>query len=293
MSNSDKTAKLVVHHGVHLGREYVLKGDSVTIGSNRDCNIVLRGRYVAERHAVLEHHSNGVWIIKNQSVNGTFVNDERIVTHSLADGDLVRLGPETILAFQGEGNVKGAKKRRKRRAKGGRRSVVAQRPALLIGIGVYLLGLAGFGFFLNGLNYGKDAGQLSAHLVRRVLEDTRAFLVTTQELVVGNRIAWSGNATIDDRAEPAARYYRFLAYKSRVMHGETPRDASQESTMIDGLLADLHQQLFRAWNLESQARWKEAMDAYGKALAVIPDLRVPAARLAAYRQYQLKERITP
>ena len=47
---------------------------------------------VSSRHAVLDSRSDGVWVEDSGSTNGTFVNEKRITSEELIDGDMVKLG---------------------------------------------------------------------------------------------------------------------------------------------------------------------------------------------------------
>lgn len=63
-----------------------------TIGRREDCDIVLDDPLVSRVHATLTPTAAGLQIADNVSINGTFVNGERI-THALVhDGDVVTVG---------------------------------------------------------------------------------------------------------------------------------------------------------------------------------------------------------
>jgi pSer/pThr/pTyr-binding forkhead associated (FHA) protein len=63
------------------------------IGSADDCDIKLKEAGVSSKHAVLRHE-NGTWRLTDDlSVNGTFVNDKRVLKSFLSDGDQLRFGP--------------------------------------------------------------------------------------------------------------------------------------------------------------------------------------------------------
>ena len=47
---------------------------------------------VSRRHAILHRHERGVRILDDRSLNGVFVNGERVHSHELADGDEIVIG---------------------------------------------------------------------------------------------------------------------------------------------------------------------------------------------------------
>lgn len=65
-----------------------------TIGRNREAAIPLKDRAMSRRHAVILYiQSVGFQLIDLNSMNGSFVNDERIQQrHVLKDGDRIRVG---------------------------------------------------------------------------------------------------------------------------------------------------------------------------------------------------------
>ena len=195
----------------------------------------------------------------------------------------------TTLEFVVDAPAKRTNKQRKRKPGSGQLSVLTERPGLVVGIGAYLLAIVGLGLYLSGLDDTSDATGLSPELVHRVLENSRKILTTDLEPATSGTMIGNTEVPIDRNAEQAARYFRLMAYKRRVRGGLSRTDAREEADLIDGILEDVNRFLFRAWNLESQGRWKEAMKAYDSALSVVPDIRVPVARLAAYRRNKLKE----
>ncbi|MHC4576884.1 MAG: protein kinase domain-containing protein [Planctomycetota bacterium] len=73
------------------GRVLKLVGRSFTLG-RKHCSVVSRADVVSRRHARLKLGERG-WIVHDLgSRNGTFLNDERIITAALRIGDVVRLG---------------------------------------------------------------------------------------------------------------------------------------------------------------------------------------------------------
>jgi pSer/pThr/pTyr-binding forkhead associated (FHA) protein len=65
----------------------------VVIGRDDDCSILDPDPSVSRRHAIVLLQSDGQFLITDLgSTNGTFVNDARVDSSVLADGDRVRVG---------------------------------------------------------------------------------------------------------------------------------------------------------------------------------------------------------
>ncbi len=69
-----------------------LKSERMTIGRSPDCDIFLDDITVSRLHAVVVERPDGLWVEDQQSLNGTFVNRERVEESKLADTDEVRVG---------------------------------------------------------------------------------------------------------------------------------------------------------------------------------------------------------
>jgi pSer/pThr/pTyr-binding forkhead associated (FHA) protein len=79
-------------------RVFPLKSDRLTIGRSTVCDVCIDEASMSSEHARLVQ-SEGAWrIINLLSTNGVFVNDEKVFSHRLADGDEIRLG-RTRLRF--------------------------------------------------------------------------------------------------------------------------------------------------------------------------------------------------
>jgi hypothetical protein len=75
-------------------RIFVLGADRrLTVGRRPSCNVVLNDKLVSRVHAALEPIA-GDWALLDDGIshNGTFVNDERIVSRRLVDEDRLRFG---------------------------------------------------------------------------------------------------------------------------------------------------------------------------------------------------------
>lgn len=80
------------------GREYMITGNSVTIGRDASCDVVVTSKNVSRRHAEVLASPKG-YIVVDSSTNGTFVNGTRVEGQRLlARGDLIECG-ESELRF--------------------------------------------------------------------------------------------------------------------------------------------------------------------------------------------------
>jgi diguanylate cyclase (GGDEF)-like protein len=69
-----------------------LTGTTWTVGRKGDCEIRLNDESISRHHARIETASDGHCLLDLKSFNGTFVNEHRIDTCKLKDGDYVRFG---------------------------------------------------------------------------------------------------------------------------------------------------------------------------------------------------------
>jgi transcriptional regulator with GAF, ATPase, and Fis domain len=89
-------------------RVFELKPGSNTLGREGSNNIVAESPGVSRHHATIRWESPHCRIIDHGSTNGTFVNGERVETHGLRTGDVVRTGPvewELELDEDGTGQI--------------------------------------------------------------------------------------------------------------------------------------------------------------------------------------------
>jgi diguanylate cyclase (GGDEF)-like protein len=83
-----------------LGRRHVLDKEAVTVGRDRENDIVLDSDSVSRRHARIEHRDGKFYVSDLDSTNGTYVNDdaEPIAEVQLRRGDQVKIG-DTIFKY--------------------------------------------------------------------------------------------------------------------------------------------------------------------------------------------------
>jgi pSer/pThr/pTyr-binding forkhead associated (FHA) protein len=84
---------LVVTRGPNMGVRYLL-GDHITqAGRHPDSDIFLDDITVSRRHVEITHIDGGTFILRDVgSLNGTYVNRERIDEATLMPGDEVQIG---------------------------------------------------------------------------------------------------------------------------------------------------------------------------------------------------------
>ncbi|HEX9921449.1 MAG TPA: FHA domain-containing protein [Anaerolineae bacterium] len=88
------TAHLVCTAGPHAGESLALGVDMITVGRASDNEFPLSNdKEISRRHAVVRYEMGKFLIQDQNSLNGTFVNDERIDSpHFLEDGDVILIG---------------------------------------------------------------------------------------------------------------------------------------------------------------------------------------------------------
>jgi pSer/pThr/pTyr-binding forkhead associated (FHA) protein len=86
------TAILVVRSGEEEGDYFVLSTAVTTIGRHAESTIVLDDITVSRRHSE-SHQSDGRYLVKDAgSLNGTYVNQERVDVAELRQGDELQVG---------------------------------------------------------------------------------------------------------------------------------------------------------------------------------------------------------
>ena len=80
------------------GREHRLTSDTITIGRAVECEIVITSKRVSRRHSSIRREEWQVVLQDLDSTNGTFLNDERVMTpQPLHDGDHITIGDVTFV----------------------------------------------------------------------------------------------------------------------------------------------------------------------------------------------------
>lgn len=88
---------LVVKHGPEAGTRYVLDATVTRVGRHPDSEIFLDDITVSRRHAEFAGEHGSYRVHDVGSLNGTYVNRERIEEVELNDGDEVQIGKFKLL----------------------------------------------------------------------------------------------------------------------------------------------------------------------------------------------------
>jgi pSer/pThr/pTyr-binding forkhead associated (FHA) protein len=83
---------LVVKRGPEVGAKYLLGTDTTRVGRHPESDIFLDDITVSRRHAEFMRRGSGFVVKDVGSLNGTYVNRERIDEAELASGDEVQIG---------------------------------------------------------------------------------------------------------------------------------------------------------------------------------------------------------
>ena len=96
------SALLLVQRGPSAGARFLLDTDAVTVGRHPDSDIFLDDITVSRRHATFTRTSDGHSVSDLGSLNGTYVNRDRIDGEiSLSGGDEVQIGKYRLIYITG------------------------------------------------------------------------------------------------------------------------------------------------------------------------------------------------
>ena len=92
---------LVVTRGRNSGSKFALDEPVVTAGRHPDSAIFLDDVTVSRRHAEIRHEDDGYHLIDVGSLNGTYLNRQRVEDGLLHDGDELQIGTFKLLFIAG------------------------------------------------------------------------------------------------------------------------------------------------------------------------------------------------
>lgn len=79
--------KSLTENGKHLSIE-----EFVTLGKDDQCQLILHGENIADRHARIEKKNTSYLVRDLRSPSGTFINNTRVMEAFLQEGDILRIG---------------------------------------------------------------------------------------------------------------------------------------------------------------------------------------------------------
>ena len=93
------TALLIVLRGPNTGARFLLDDTEVTTGRGPESDIFLDDVTVSRKHAVFSREDQGFGVRDVGSLNGTYVNKERIDQSALRTGDEVQIGKFRLVYY--------------------------------------------------------------------------------------------------------------------------------------------------------------------------------------------------
>ena len=87
-----RAALLLVRSGPTAGARYLLDTDVTTIGRHPEADIFFDDVTVSRRHAEITRTGTVFELVDQRSLNGSYVNGERVARAALVDGSEVRIG---------------------------------------------------------------------------------------------------------------------------------------------------------------------------------------------------------
>jgi diguanylate cyclase (GGDEF)-like protein len=88
--------------GPGMGSLHNLDECSILVGRDEQCDLRLDDPAVSRQHLRITPRPDGYYVMDLQSTNGTFVNDQPVAVHRLADGDYVRIGHRLFRYLTGD-----------------------------------------------------------------------------------------------------------------------------------------------------------------------------------------------
>ena len=94
------SAVLIVRSGTQAGERFVLEDGVTHLGRHPDSEIMLDDITVSRRHVAIERTSDGYVVSDEGSLNGTYINQERVERALLHHGDELQIGKFRLVLFE-------------------------------------------------------------------------------------------------------------------------------------------------------------------------------------------------
>ncbi|WP_238385342.1 FHA domain-containing protein [Nesterenkonia muleiensis] len=95
------SALLIAHTGANQGARFLVDRDETTVGRHPEADIFLDDVTVSRRHVKIERTDKGFDVEDLGSLNGTYVNHDRVDRHTLSAGDEVQIGKFRLTFYSG------------------------------------------------------------------------------------------------------------------------------------------------------------------------------------------------
>ena len=95
----DGTALLMSTRGEVSGSRYLLDEDEISVGRDPRADILLDDSTVSRAHAVFRRTGSTFMVIDSGSLNGTYVNRQRVDQSALKNGDEIMIGKFRLVFF--------------------------------------------------------------------------------------------------------------------------------------------------------------------------------------------------
>lgn len=92
---------LVAHEGPNRGARFLLDQDRVTVGRHPDADIFLDDVTVSRQHAVFEREGTNFRMVDAGSLNGTYINHDRVDSIVLRTGMELQIGKFRLSYYAG------------------------------------------------------------------------------------------------------------------------------------------------------------------------------------------------
>ena len=99
------SALLVAHEGPDHGARFLLDEDVVRVGRHPDADIFLDDVTVSRRHAEFRRSEQGYELVDSNSLNGTFVNQDRVDQVQMRNGMQVQIGKFRMTYYTAPGRA--------------------------------------------------------------------------------------------------------------------------------------------------------------------------------------------
>ena len=95
------SALLIAHGGPNAGARFLLDQDVTTAGRHPEADIFLDDVTVSRKHVEFRRSGEGFMVVDSGSLNGTYVNNDRVDSLQLRTGNEVQIGKFRLTFYAG------------------------------------------------------------------------------------------------------------------------------------------------------------------------------------------------